>query len=342
MLYFGKSSIRELRGAAQPSHKSPTQCMRRRLLHVATAEAVTTRPIEAPKFDFESYMVERAKLVNKALDQAVPLVYPETLTEAMRYSLLAGGKRVRPALCLAACDLVGGDLESAMPAAIAMEMVHTMSLIHDDLPAMDNDDFRRGRPTNHKVYGEDVAILAGDALLTFSFEHIAKSTKGIPAERVLKVIVELGRAVGAEGLTAGQVVDIKSENQEVGLDVLQYIHHHKTAALLEAAVVCGAIVGGADEATVEKLRKYALNIGLAFQVVDDILDVTQTTEQLGKTAAKDLAVNKTTYPKLLGIEKSRQVAEDLIKEAIQQLDGFEASRAAPLIALAKFIGYRQN
>ncbi|GAX80153.1 hypothetical protein CEUSTIGMA_g7591.t1 [Chlamydomonas eustigma] len=342
MLQFGKSSIRELRGTKQPIHRVPMQCMRRRLLHVATAEAVTTRPIEAAQFDFESYMVERAKLVNKALDQAVPLVYPETLTEAMRYSLLAGGKRVRPALCLAACDLVGGNLESAMPAAIAMEMVHTMSLIHDDLPAMDNDDFRRGRPTNHKVYGEDVAILAGDALLTFSFEHIAKSTKEVPAERVLRVIVELGRAVGAEGLTAGQVVDIKSENQEVGLDVLQYIHHHKTAALLEAAVVCGAIVGGADEATVEKLRKYALNIGLAFQVVDDILDVTQTTEQLGKTAAKDLAVNKTTYPKLLGIEKSREIADDLIKEAIQQLDGFESSRAAPLIALAKFIGYRQN
>ena len=200
--------------------------------------------------------------------------------------------------------------------------------------------------------------------------------------------MELGRAVGAEGLTAGQVVDIKSEDKEVGLDVLQYIHHHKTAALLEAAVVCGAIVGGADEKTVEKLRKYALNIGLAFQVhirggtwrefnsggfawkhiikstvllqcscthlshmsiwpvllqvIDDILDVTQTTEMLGKTAAKDLAVNKTTYPKLLGIEKSKEIADNLIAEAIQQLDGFEPVRAAPLVALAKFIGYRQN
>eukprot|EP00775_Hariotina_reticulata_P011644 gene11644-11789_t len=215
------------------------------------------------------------------------------------YSLLAGGKRVRPALCLAACQLVGGDLDQAMPTACAMEMIHTMSLIHDDLPAMDNDDFRRGRPTNHKVYG-------------------------------------------AGGLVGGQVVDIQSEDKEVGLDVLKYIHEHKTAALLEAAVVCGAIVGGADDSTVEKLRRYALNIGLAFQVIDDILDITQSTEVLGKTAAKDLATNKTTYPKLLGLEKSKQVADDLIKEAIQQLDDFDAERAAPLVALAKFIGYRQN
>lgn len=294
------------------------------------------------KFDFETYMKGRAVVVNEALDAAVPVAYPETLTEAMRYSLLAGGKRVRPALCLAACEMVGGDLNVAMPAACAMEMVHTMSLIHDDLPSMDNDDFRRGRPTNHKVYGEDVAILAGDALLTYSFEHIARDTKGADAGAVLRVIMELGRAVGAQGLTAGQVVDIKSEDQAVGLQTLEYIHHHKTAALLEASVVCGAILGGADNATVEKLRKYALNIGLAFQVVDDILDVTATTEQLGKTAAKDLAVNKTTYPKLLGIEESRKVADNLIGEAIAQLDGFPQERAAPLIALAKFIGYRQN
>eukprot|EP00955_Chlamydomonas_euryale_P113772 366232-Chlamydomonas_euryale.AAC.14 len=193
-----------------------------------------------------------------------------------------------------------------------------------------------------QVYGEDVAILAGDALLTYSFEHIARDTKGADAGAVLRVIMELGRAVGAQGLTAGQVVDIKSEDQVVGLQTLEYIHHHKTAALLEASVVCGAILGGADDATVEKLRKYALNIGLAFQVVDDILDVTATTEQLGKTAAKDLAVNKTTYPKLLGIEESRKVADNLIAEAVAQLDGFPAERAAPLIALAKFIGYRQN
>lgn len=304
-----------------------------------TAEEVTQKP---ESFDFASYMADTAKSVQAALDKAVPLKYPESLNEGMRYSLLAGGKRVRPALCLAACQLVGGDLEQAMPTACAMEMIHTMSLIHDDLPAMDNDDFRRGRPTNHKVYGENMAILSGDALLAYSFEHICRDTQGVPAERLVRVVVELARASGADGLVGGQVVDIQSEDKEVGLDVLKYIHEHKTAALLEAAVVCGAIVGGADDATVEKLRRYALNIGLAFQVIDDILDITQSTEVLGKTAAKDLASNKTTYPKLLGIEKSKQVAEQLIAEAIAQLDGFEPSRAAPLVALAKYIGYRQN
>ncbi|PNH08036.1 Geranylgeranyl pyrophosphate synthase, chloroplastic [Tetrabaena socialis] len=319
-----------------------TVSVRRVVVHVATATAEQVELKPAGAFDFGQYMGERAQLVNKAMDEAVPQKYPDTLYESMRYSLLAGGKRVRPALCLAACELVGGDAKAAMPSACAMEMVHTMSLIHDDLPAMDNDDFRRGHPTNHKVFGDDIAILSGDALLTYAFEHIARATQGVSAERVLRVIIELGKAVGAEGLVAGQVVDIKSENQEVGLDVLRYIHLHKTAALLEASVVCGAICGGADDVTIEKLRKYALNIGLAFQVVDDILDVTATTEQLGKTAAKDLAVNKTTYPKLLGLEKSKQIAEDLIAEAIQQLDGFDTDKTAPLVALAKYIGYRQN
>ena len=294
------------------------------------------------EFDFKSYMERTASSVNAALDAACPQKYPETLNEAMRYSLLAGGKRVRPALCLAACEMVGGDAAAAMPTACAMEMVHTMSLIHDDLPAMDNDDFRRGRPTNHKVYGENMAILAGDAMLTYAFEHVARETRGVAPERVLRVIAELGRASGAEGLVGGQVVDIQSEGKSVGLDVLRYIHEHKTAALLEAAVVCGAIVGGASDDVVERLRRYALNIGLAFQVVDDILDVTQPTEVLGKTAAKDLAVDKTTYPKLLGLEKSREVAEQLIAEAIAQLEGFDKARAAPLVALAKYIGYRQN
>eukprot|EP00798_Chlamydomonas_sp_ICE-L_P015982 gene15982-22115_t len=315
--------------------------LRMKPVSAASVEKVEVA-VDAESFEFNTYMMSRAKMVNKALDESLPMARPEVLLESMRYSLLAGGKRVRPALCLAACELVGGDIEAAVPTACAMEMVHTMSLIHDDLPCMDNDDFRRGSPTNHKVYGDDIAVLSGDAMLSYAFEHIARSTKGVAPERTLRVIMELGRAVGAEGLVAGQVVDIKSENQEVGLDVLEYIHHHKTAALLEASVVCGAIVGGADDVAIEKLRKYALNIGLAFQVVDDILDVTQTTEQLGKTAAKDLAVNKSTYPKLLGIEKSQEIADNLIKDAIAQLDGFDPVRAAPLVALAKFIGYRQN
>jgi len=286
----------------------------------------------------------KAGAVHQALDASIPQQYPETITDAMRYSLLAGGKRVRPMLTLAACELVGGQAQQAMAAACAMEMIHTMSLIHDDLPSMDNDDFRRGKPTCHKVYGEEIAILAGDALLSYSFEHIARATRDVAPERVLEVIAEVGRAVGAEGLVAGQVVDIQSEGAgaEVGVETLQYIHEHKTAALLEASVVSGAILGGADAEQVEKLRQYALKIGLAFQVIDDILDCTQTSEQLGKTAGKDLATAKTTYPSLMGLEKSKQVAVDLISDAKACLADFEPAKAAPLVALADYIGNRQN
>ncbi|GMH41339.1 hypothetical protein BSKO_09249 [Bryopsis sp. KO-2023] len=310
-------------------------------VEVATPEAASSKGSKA-SFDFKEYMVSRAALVDKALDQSLPMAKPELIHESMRYSLLAGGKRVRPALCLAACELVGGSIEAAMPSACAMEMVHTMSLIHDDLPSMDNDDFRRGQPTNHMKYGEDIAILAGDAMLSYSFEHIAEATKGVSAERVLRVIGFLGKSVGQVGLVAGQVVDLQCEGKEVDRDTLQYIHLHKTAALLEAAVVCGAIVGGASEDDITRLSKYSRNIGLAFQVVDDILDVTQTTEKLGKTAAKDLSSDKTTYPKLLGLEESRKVADQLINDAIAQLEVYDPLKAAPLIGLAKYIGSRTN
>ncbi|GAQ81691.1 geranylgeranyl diphosphate synthase type II [Klebsormidium nitens] len=295
-------------------------------------------------FDFNSYMGAKAKAVNAALDKAVPMQYPEKIHESMRYSLLAGGKRVRPALCIASCELVGGSMETAMPAACAMEMIHTMSLIHDDLPAMDNDDFRRGQPTNHKKYGEDVAILAGDALLSFAFEHIARATKGVPADRVLRVIADLGTAVGGEGLVAGQIVDLDSEGKgnSIGLETLEYIHRHKTAALLEVSVVAGAVLGGATEDEIAKLRKYAQCIGLGFQVIDDILDVTKTTEELGKTAGKDIDQAKATYPSLVGLPKAREIARDLIQTAIDQLSSFDSHKAAPLVALALYIENRQN
>jgi geranylgeranyl diphosphate synthase type II len=222
-------------------------------------------------------------------------------------------------------------------------MIHTMSLIHDDLPSMDNDDFRRGKPTNHKVYGEEMAILAGDALLSLAFEYIARETKGVDARRVLQVIVEVGKSVGSEGLVGGQVVDIKSEgDSSVGLDTLKYIHEHKTAALLESAVVSGAILGGAAQEDIERLRKYSRSIGLAFQVVDDILDITATTEELGKTAGKDLAVAKTTYPSLVGLERSKEIANELIQEAKDQLSSYDAAKAAPLYALAEYIMMRKN
>lgn len=275
-------------------------------------------------------------MVERALSDSCPPGYPETIHEAMRYSLLAGGKRIRPLLCLAACELVGGDPAVALPTACALEMIHTMSLIHDDLPSMDNDDFRRGKPTCHKVYGEEIAILAGDALLSRSFEHIARATRGAPAERVLRVIADVGRAVGGEGLVAGQVVDIQMEGSQgtATLDTLQYIHAHKTGALLEAAVVAGAVLGGAGEEAVAALGRYAQAIGLAFQVVDDILDVTATSEELGKTAGKDVAVGKATYPSLLGLDASRRVADDLIADAKRELAPFDQTLAAPLIGLA--------
>ena len=314
----------------------------------ALAETAEAGPPSADSggegFNFDKYVMAKAGAVHQALDASIPQQYPETITDAMRYSLLAGGKRVRPMLTLAACELVGGQPQQAMAAACAMEMIHTMSLIHDDLPSMDNDDFRRGKPTCHKVYGEEIAILAGDALLSYSFEHIARATRDVAPERVLEVIAEVGRAVGAEGLVAGQVVDIQSEGAgaEVGVETLKYIHEHKTAALLEASVVSGAILGGAGAEQVEKLRQYALKIGLAFQVIDDILDCTQTSEQLGKTAGKDLATAKTTYPSLMGLDKSKEVAADLISDAKESLSDFDSAKAAPLVALADYIGNRQN
>lgn len=288
-------------------------------------------------------MVEKANSVNQALEAAVSLRDPLKIHESMRYSLLAGGKRVRPVLCIAACELVGGHQSTAMPAACAVEMIHTMSLMHDDLPCMDNDDLRRGKPTNHKVFGEDVAVLAGDALLAFAFEHIATATKDVSSEKIVRVIGELAKSIGAEGLVAGQVVDISSEGiSDVGLEHLEFIHRHKTAALLEGSVVLGAILGGGSDEQVEKLRKFARCIGLLFQVVDDILDVTKSSQELGKTAGKDLVADKVTYPKLIGIEKSREFAEKLNNEAKAQLSGFDQGKAAPLIALANYIAYREN
>lgn len=296
-----------------------------------------------PNFNFNTYMIEKAVKVNQALNDAIPLREPLKIHESMRYSLLAGGKRVRPVLCLAACELVGGEEAMAIPSACAVEMIHTMSLIHDDLPCMDNDDLRRGKPTNHKVFGEDVAVLAGDALLSFAFEHIVNATVGVSQGRILKSVAELAKAIGAEGLVAGQVVDICSEGlSDVGLDKLEYIHLHKTAVLLEASVVLGAVMGGGTDEEVEKLRKFARYIGLLFQVVDDILDVTKSSEELGKTAGKDLVADKTTYPKLLGIEKSREFAAKLNADAKAQLVDFDQVKAAPLVALANYIAYREN
>lgn len=230
----------------------------------------------------------------------------------------------------------------AMPTAVALEMIHTMSLVHDDLPAMDDDSLRRGKPTNHVLFGEDIAILAGDALLSTAFEHCATHTTGVPAERVVEVLRRLGTSVGAVGLAGGQVMDLECEGKEgVTLDQLRWIHAHKTAALLQVSVAAGAILGGATPEQVQACETYALDVGLAFQVADDILDVTASTEDLGKTAGKDEDVDKTTYPKLLGLEASKLEAKRLVDEAVKALEPF-GERAAPLLGIADYIIQRKN
>ena len=306
------------------------------------ADQKITEPETIAAFDLNSYLKQQKALVEEALDQSIAIARPEKIYEAMRYSLLAGGKRLRPILCLATCSLTGGTVEMAMPTACALEMIHTMSLIHDDLPAMDNDDFRRGKPTNHKVYGEDIAILAGDGLLAYAFEYVATQTQNVAPENILRVIACLGRTVGAAGLVGGQVLDLESEGKpDITVETLSFIHTHKTGALLEASVVSGAILANAAEEDIARLSKYAQNIGLAFQIIDDILDITATDEQLGKTAGKDLEARKATYPSLWGLEKSRLQARELVDDAIAQLSVYGAE-AQPLKAVANYIVTRDR
>ena len=293
-------------------------------------------------FDLQSYLTGKKTLVETALDKSLPIGKPEKIYEAMRYSLLAGGKRLRPILCLATVELLGANPDIAIATACALEMIHTMSLIHDDLPAMDNDDFRRGSPTNHKVYGEDIAILAGDGLLAYSFEYVAEQTPDVSMDKVVKVLAILGKAVGADGLVGGQVMDLDCEGKsDVTAETLSSIHRRKTGALLEACVSSGATLAGATESDLNRLSIYAQNIGLAFQIIDDILDVTATSEELGKTAGKDICAQKATYPKLWGLEVSRQKAQELIDDAIEQLDIYGDS-ALPLQAIAQYIVSRKN
>jgi len=309
---------------------------------VHTDEKLSEQEKSTTIFDLNNYLKQQQTLVEKALDQSIAIAKPEKIYEAMRYSLLAGGKRLRPILCLATCELTGGTVEMAMPTACALEMIHTMSLIHDDLPAMDNDDYRRGKLTNHKVYGDDIAILAGDGLLAYAFEYVATQTKNVAAERIIQVVACLGRTVGAAGLVGGQVLDLESEGKtDITAETLSFIHTHKTGALLEASVVSGAILAGASEADVTRLSNYAQNIGLAFQIIDDILDITATDEQLGKTAGKDLQAQKATYPSLWGLEKSQAKARELVDSAVAQLSAYDA-KAEPLRAVANFIVTRDR
>ncbi len=292
----------------------------------------------------EPYLQAQQQRLEAALDHHLPAsdAHPQVLSEAMRYSVFAGGKRVRPTLLLAATDAVGGDSEAVLPAACAIELVHTYSLIHDDLPAMDDDDYRRGQRTSHKVFGEAVAILAGDALLTCAFEVMtgpAPTTRFAPAV-LLEATHRLARAAGCAGMVGGQVVDMDSEGREVTLDVLDYIHRHKTAALIGAAVTIGGLLGGGSAAQLEALERYGQAIGLAFQIADDVLDVEGDSTALGKQVGQDAQHGKATYPALLGMAASRQHAAALLHEALKALDDFDHD-AERLRQLARFIVNRK-
>ncbi len=278
-----------------------------------------------------------------ALERLLPPAtqHPASIHQAMRHSVFAGGKRLRPILCMEAGRMVAGSLPAGIEdVGAALEMLHTYSLIHDDLPALDNDDLRRGRPTCHKAFGEAIAILAGDALQTQAYEVLARLR--CPAEARVRIIEEIAHGTGTiDGMIGGQVVDLEAEHKKPDLKTLEYIHRSKTAALITASVVSGGLYAGAEDASVAKLRSFGQSIGLAFQIVDDVLDVTQTSEQLGKTAGKDTAAEKVTYPALFGIDESLKKADALVDTGCAALESF-GTRADTLKSLARFLVERKK
>jgi geranylgeranyl diphosphate synthase type II len=295
--------------------------------------------------DILRYLQEQKALVDEALARYLPGEehYPPAIFQAMRYSVFAGGKRVRPILAIAAAEALGGTAADVLPVACALECIHTYSLIHDDLPALDNDDYRRGRLTNHKVFGEANAILAGDALLTFAFELMgdARHWPQFVPERVVQVMHEVAYAIGTFGMIGGQVVDLQMEGQDIDLPALQYIHAHKTGALIRTSVRSGGILGGGSPAAVEALTHYGTHIGLAFQIMDDILDVRGDEQLMGKALRKDDARRKATYPRLVGLAESEVRAQAAVTASIAAL-GIIGERGAVLRDLAHFIIARQS
>ncbi len=288
-----------------------------------------------------AFFEEDRREVETALEQLLPPenAPPPSIHRAIRYSVFAGGKRIRPILCLEAARVFAAEPRTAIQVGCALEFIHTYSLIHDDLPALDNDDLRRGKPTCHKQFGEAAAILAGDALLTLAFETL--STAAVEPARGVAIIREIATAAGTrDGMVGGQVADLEAEGRDVAPELLEYIHRSKTAALIRAAVVAGALCGGAAEADVARLRRFGENIGWAFQVVDDILDVEESSAALGKTAGKDQAQRKATYPALYGLEKSHQMARELATRAIGELANY-GERAGRLRELAEFLVLRR-
>ncbi len=295
-----------------------------------------------PNFELKPYLERRRQMVEEALRAALPEEEgPEArVVESMRYSLFAGGKRLRPILSLAAAEAVGGEPEDALPAGCALEMIHTYSLIHDDLPAMDDDDLRRGKPTNHKVFGEAIAILAGDALLTEAFVLLSDYRALLP-ERAVQIIQVVAKAASYRGMVGGQVVDMLSQNRPADLETVRQMHSRKTAALIAAATEAGALAGKGAEAQVAAMARYGRSVGLAFQIADDILDIEGDAELLGKSTGADAARGKVTYPAAVGLERSREAAQELVDDALTALEGFD-EEADPLRVLANYIITRRK
>ncbi len=294
--------------------------------------------------DLKAYLQDRREKVEEALANILPEAEGPAagVVQAMRYSLFAGGKRLRPILCIAGAEALGVHGNQVMPAACALEMIHTYSLIHDDLPAMDNDDMRRGKPTNHIVFGEAVAVLAGDGLLTEAFRVMAQIPFGkTQPEALLRVISLVAHASGYQGMVGGQVTDIQSEGKKVEPSTLEFIHTHKTGALIAASVTSGAILGGASEAQVTAINRYGRGIGLAFQISDDILDVEGDREKMGKGVGGDARKKKATYPSVHGLDRSKEIQKQAIDEAIRSLEPFD-HKADPLRAIASYIIERKK
>jgi geranylgeranyl diphosphate synthase type II len=296
-------------------------------------------------FVLENYLEERKALVEEAIEAYLPFKQGKHahILKAMRYSLLAGGKRLRPILCLAATEAVGGKIELALPVACALEMIHTYSLIHDDLPAIDNDDFRRRKPTNHKVFGEGMAILSGDGLLTEAFYLLTHPNlvETIPLGHLLQVIHLIAETASFRGMVGGQAMDIRAGGKRISFRKLEAIHRHKTGALIVTSVKTGAIIGNGSKIELKTLAEYATNIGLAFQIVDDILDIEGNPKEMGKNIGRDIAQQKATYPHLLGLSRSKEIVEICVKRAINALEFF-GKRAIPLSSLAQYIKERRN
>ncbi len=292
--------------------------------------------------DLKEYITEkRAKIDQFIIEYFQPFIIPQVLHDSVLYSLTAGGKRIRPLLCIASYEACNGK-EDIIPYAVAIEFIHTYSLIHDDLPAMDNDDLRRGKPTNHKVFGEGIAILAGDGLLTEAFRILSNPLYAkIKADTLLRVIYEISMAAGLRGMVAGQAYDLISEGREPNREIVEFIHLHKTAAMIRASVKTGALLAEASEDKINRLESYGEAIGLAFQIVDDILDIESTTEVMGKPQGSDIQKGKMTYPRVYGIEKSRQKAKELIDKALERLSIFD-EKAEPLRQIALYIFKRTS